>query len=69
MDILLISMLIIGILLGFGLATIIDVLRGNNATERTRTALRDITNHQWGTGKHNDAVVITRMALRGLDVK
>lgn len=29
-------------------------------------ALREITRHQWGTGKHNDAVVITRIALRGL---
>ena len=29
-------------------------------------ALREITQHQWETGKHNDAVVITRIALKGL---
>jgi len=30
-------------------------------------ALRDIASHKWDTGEHNDAVVITRIALRGLE--
>lgn len=30
-------------------------------------ALRDIASHKWDTGDHNDAVVVTRIALRGLD--
>lgn len=34
------------------------------AIEKT---LREITRHQRGTGKHNDAVVITRIAMRGLN--
>jgi len=29
-------------------------------------ALIEISKHQWDTGEHNDAVVITRIALRGL---
>ena len=29
-------------------------------------ALREITKHKWDTGDHNDAVVITRIALEGL---
>ena len=30
-------------------------------------ALREITEHKWHTGEHNDAVVITRIALKGLE--
>jgi hypothetical protein len=29
-------------------------------------ALNEIANYQWNTGEHNDAVVICRIALRGL---
>ena len=29
-------------------------------------ALRDIASHKWDTGDHSDAVVVTRIALRGL---
>jgi len=32
-------------------------------------ALREITTHKWDTGEHNDAVVITRIALKGLEHK
>lgn len=38
------------------------------AKRRARhAALTDIASHQWDTGEHNDAVVITRIALRGLN--
>ena len=30
-------------------------------------ALREITQHKWDTGEPSDAIVITRIALRGLD--
>ena len=30
-------------------------------------ALQEIADHKWNTGEHNDAVVITRIALRGLE--
>lgn len=30
-------------------------------------ALRDIASHKWGVGDQNDAVTITRMALKGLE--
>ena len=32
-------------------------------------ALREITNHKWNVGDQNDAVVITRIALKGLEHK
>ena len=31
-----------------------------------QAALENIACHKWDTGKHNDAVVITRIALKGL---
>ena len=30
-------------------------------------ALREITEHKWNVGEQNDAVVITRIALKGLE--
>lgn len=32
-------------------------------------ALREITNYKWDTGERNDAIVITRIALKGLEHK
>jgi len=32
-------------------------------------ALREIANHKWHTGDYNDAVVIARIALKGLEHK
>lgn len=32
-------------------------------------ALREIANHQWNNGTKNDAMTITRIALRGLKGK
>lgn len=30
-------------------------------------ALREITSYQWGVNEHSDAIIITRIALRGLN--
>ena len=67
MDIVSIGMLMGGIIMGLGVGQLIEYFRDKKNIESQETALREIANHKWGTGKHNDAVVITRIALRGLE--
>jgi len=57
---------LIGALVGFGVGTMVTILKTNKQREMCKTALRKIAHHQWETGI-NDAVMITRIALKGLD--
>ena len=34
-----------------------------------KEALHEIVSHIWHTNEHNDAVIITRIALKGLETK
>ena len=55
---------------GMAAGTYLTVKYLSWATRKKRhareNALRDIASHKWDTGKVSDAVVITRMALKGL---
>ena len=57
---------LIGALVGFGVGTMVTILKTNKRREMCKTALRKISYYQWDTGV-NDAVMITRIALRGLN--
>lgn len=56
-----------GFTLGSYITSKVLAFRTRKKRHAMENALREISNHKWGTGKHNDAVVITRIALRGLD--
>ena len=58
-----------GIAIGAYVATKVVAARARRLLHMRGDALREITNHKWDTGKHNDAVVITRIALKGLEHK
>jgi len=53
--------------LGSYLTSVVLAARTRKVRHSREKALRDITQHKWDTGEQNDAVVITRMALKGLD--
>lgn len=55
-----------GIAVGALIASKIATYRASRMLHQRGEALRDITLHQWGKSD-NDAVIITRMALRGLE--
>ena len=58
-----------GIAIGSVVTSRIVAKRARRLLHIRGEALREITNHKWDTGEHNDAVVITRIALKGLEHK
>ena len=57
----------VGIVLGSYVTTQWIAYRTRTMRRSRHKALEDIANHKWDTtGEHNDALVITRIALRGL---
>lgn len=55
-----------GIALGSYITAKIVTCRAKKLMVRRGKALRKIKYHQWNTGEHNDAVIITRIAMEGL---
>lgn len=55
-----------GIALGSYVTSKVVARRARRLLHIRGEALREITLHKWDTGDHNDAVIITRMALKGL---
>lgn len=66
MEALLILAGMIGIAVGLIAGRVIEIFRDRTIMNQQECALREIADHQWDTGKHNDAVVVTRIAMRGL---
>ena len=58
-----------GLSIGAYAATKIVSARARRLLHIRGEALRKITNHKWDTGEHSDAVVITKIALTGLEHK
>ncbi len=56
-----------GIAIGSIITSKIATARTSKMLHKRGDALREITNHKWDTGDQNDAVVITRIALEGLE--
>ena len=56
----------VGLIVGSYVTSKVLAYRTRTKRHAMRQALDEISCHQWNTGKHNDAVVITRIALRGL---
>ena len=63
------AIFIAGLVIGAFVASKIATWRTSKMLHKRGEALREITNHKWDTGEHNDAVVITRIALDGLEHK
>lgn len=57
---------LLGALVGFGISTVATIFKTNKRYKIRSEALRKISHYQWGTGV-NDAMVITRIALKGLN--
>lgn len=57
---------IIGAAVGSYITAKILTHRAKRVMIKRGKALRKITHHQWNTGRENDAVVITRIAMDGL---
>lgn len=57
-----------GALAGFGVGMAVTMFKMNKRREMRESALRKIAHHQWDSGI-NDAVLVTRIALKGLDGK
>lgn len=55
-----------GMLVGFGIGMVVTIGKTNKRREMRETALRKIVHHQWDSGI-NDAVLITRIAIKGLN--
>ena len=64
-----IIILTVGIIIGSYVTSKVLAIRTRQKRHAMTYALNEITSHKWDTGKHNDAVVITRIALRGLEGK
>jgi len=58
--------LIVGIAIGSYATTKILAFRTRRKRRAREAALNNIASHKWDTGEHNDAVIITRIALKGL---
>jgi hypothetical protein len=56
-----------GIATGSYLTAKILTYRAKKRMQKRGEALRAITYHKWDTGEHNDAVIITRIAIAGLE--
>lgn len=55
-----------GIAAGSYITAKILTFRAKKRMQKRGEALRAITYHKWDTGEHNDAVIITRIAIDGL---
>ena len=60
------SVFIAGIAVGTYVTTKILAFRTRKKRRAREAALNSIASHKWDTGDHNDAVIITRIALKGL---
>lgn len=58
-----------GIAIGALVASKIASVRTSKMLHKRGEALREITNYKWHIGDENDAVVITRIAMKGLEHK
>ena len=58
-----------GVALGSYIASRIVGANARRLLHLRGEALREIANHKWHTGDYNDAVVIARIALKGLEHK
>ena len=56
-----------GVALGSYVTSKIVAARARYLLHKRGEALREITLHKWDTGDHNDAVVVVRIALKGLE--
>lgn len=59
---------LLGTLVGFGVGMAATILRTDKRRQIRKASLREILNYQWDTGV-NDALTITRIALKGLKGK
>lgn len=57
----------VGIALGSYITSKIIASRAKRLLHIRGESLREIANYKWDTGEQNDAVVICRMALKGLE--
>jgi len=57
----------VGIAIGSYVTSKIVARRAKKLLHKRGEALREITLHKWDTGDHNDAVVVVRIALKGLE--
>ena len=57
---------ITGIAFGSFVTAEIKTRTAKRLLQKRGEALKAITKHKWDTGEHNDAVVITRIAIEGL---
>ena len=57
---------LLGALVGFGVGTAVTIFKTNKKRELRESALRRISHYKWDTGV-NDAVAITRIAIKGLN--
>lgn len=64
--ILLTSVFVAGAAVGTYATTKVLAFRTRKKRRAREAALNSIASHKWDTGDHNDAVVITRIALKGL---
>lgn len=58
--------LILGIIIGSFVTAKYLTSRTKKMMKKRGAALRAITHYQWDTNEQNDAVVVTRIALEGL---
>jgi len=63
------GLFVAGIAMGSFVTSKIVGRRAKRLIHARGEALRTITKHKWDTGDHNDAVVITRIAMSGLEHK
>ena len=61
------GLLLLGATVGSYITTKVLAFRTRKKRHAMRNALKDIASHKWDTGEHNDAVIIVRRALKGLE--
>ena len=70
MDDTILTMMGVSAIAGAGISSYVTTkilaFRTRKKRRARQAALENIASHKWDTGKHNDAVVITRIALKGL---
>ncbi len=57
---------LLGALVGFGVGIAVTIFKIDRKRELRESALRRISHYKWGTGV-NDAAVITRIAIKGMN--
>lgn len=56
----------ISLIVGMGIGSAAILIKTNKQRELRDKALREILHYQWGTEDTNDALVVTRIAIKGL---